>query len=254
MRPSLSRAFCETQCGRVHAIAKAGRLRPIIEDVTQMRIATRTGNRGARYEHGRVADLRHIEFRDRLPEARPAGAGIEFGPGVVERGVAADAAIESVTFRLRIFAGEGLFGISLARYRKGERLVALELRLPLRVCLHDFGFLHDANTFSGCAEILDRHRRGRGAEGMTRPHNRGRSSKRQNRGGAEKKCAPRRVILDGGRLRIAIHKSVSCSRTAFTAHFARYDAFVTRKPGDWLTRRLTCAESPVSYTHLRAHE
>ena len=40
----------------------------------------------------RVLDVDDVLLGDRLPEARPAGAGIEFRVGSEERGVAADAA------------------------------------------------------------------------------------------------------------------------------------------------------------------
>src|SRR5512147_657122 len=74
----------ELQGDRVHAVAQAGRARPVVEDVPQVPLAAGAVHLGADREEGLV-DLRLDVGRiDGLVEARPAGAGLELGGGVEE--------------------------------------------------------------------------------------------------------------------------------------------------------------------------
>src|SRR6202044_946126 len=66
----------ECQGCRVDAIAQPRRRRPVVKDVAQVRI---TPFAGYRHTHAPavVFGFRNVLFGDRLPEARPAGTGIE---------------------------------------------------------------------------------------------------------------------------------------------------------------------------------
>src|SRR5689334_12669891 len=74
----------------VHAIAQAGRLRAIVEDVTEMAAATAAMHLGAQHAEGAVFRLADRVLQ-RLIEARPAGAAFELGVRREQRQVAAGA-------------------------------------------------------------------------------------------------------------------------------------------------------------------
>src|ERR1700686_5785476 len=61
----------------VHAVAQAGRLRPVVEDVTEMAAATAAVNFGARHPEGPVFGLADGVL-ERLVKTWPAGAAFEF--------------------------------------------------------------------------------------------------------------------------------------------------------------------------------
>src|SRR5574337_82976 len=82
---SSGRAWHETQGHRVHAIAQAGRPWTVVEDMAEMAVATGATDRGAAHAEQAVAAFDHVARGDRLPEAGPAGAGVELGGGVVQR-------------------------------------------------------------------------------------------------------------------------------------------------------------------------
>ncbi len=63
--------------------------------MAEVGVAAAAGNFGAGDAEGAVDFLDDIFLGDGLIEAGPAGAGIEFGGGVEESGVAADAAEDS---------------------------------------------------------------------------------------------------------------------------------------------------------------
>src|SRR5271170_8356033 len=86
----------EVERHRIHAVTKPGRARPIVEDVPEVRLAALAGHIGALHPEGVVAALQDIQTRDRLPEARPAGARIELGARVEQNRGAADAGVEAV--------------------------------------------------------------------------------------------------------------------------------------------------------------
>src|SRR5258707_10610545 len=74
----------------VHAVAQAGRLRPVVEHMTEMTAATAAVHLGAQHAErpvGRGAD----GVFERLVETRPAGAAFELGLGGEQRQVAAGA-------------------------------------------------------------------------------------------------------------------------------------------------------------------
>src|SRR4051812_35405916 len=122
----------EAQRNAVHAVTEPGRLRPVVEDVAEMRFAKRAGYLGAGHAEAGVVGREHVLLGDRLPEARPAGAGIILGVGDEERVVATDAAIEAGRMVVPIGAGEGRLGALLAGHAEGERRKEL---LPLGFAL-----------------------------------------------------------------------------------------------------------------------
>src|SRR5262245_59001062 len=71
------RSALEAKGRRVDAVAKAGRLGPVVEHMAQRSLARRAAHLGARHEEAPVGVLVHGGVLDGLPEARPPGAGIE---------------------------------------------------------------------------------------------------------------------------------------------------------------------------------
>ena len=86
----------EVERHRVHAVAQSGRPRSVAEDVPEMRVAAGAADGRAQHAEAVAGTFDDIEARDRLPETRPAGAGVELRLRIEECGVAADAAIEAV--------------------------------------------------------------------------------------------------------------------------------------------------------------
>ena len=82
----------EGQRGRVHAIAQAGRTRAVVEDVAEMGVALGASHLVARHPQAGVAVSLDVLLGDGLPEARPAGAGVELGRRREQRILAAHAA------------------------------------------------------------------------------------------------------------------------------------------------------------------
>ena len=67
----------EAQRRGVHTVAKPGRLRAVVEDVTEMRVAEFAAYGGAHHAEGGVPLLDDVLLSDGSPEAGPAGAGLE---------------------------------------------------------------------------------------------------------------------------------------------------------------------------------
>src|SRR5580704_2485879 len=74
----------------VHAVAQAGRLRPVVEDVTEMAAAAAAVNFGPQHPEGAVFGFADGVLQ-RLIKTRPAGAALEFGFRREQRQVAAGA-------------------------------------------------------------------------------------------------------------------------------------------------------------------
>src|SRR5258707_14983747 len=71
------RRWMEYQRKAVHAVAQAGRLRPIIENVTEMAAAAAAVDFGPQHPEGAVFGFAD-GIVERLIETRPAGAALEF--------------------------------------------------------------------------------------------------------------------------------------------------------------------------------
>src|SRR5579871_5987716 len=74
----LRRRRVEHQREAVHAVAQAGRLGAVIEDVAEMAAATAAVHLGTDHAEGTVLRFAN-RVLERLIEARPAGAAFEFG-------------------------------------------------------------------------------------------------------------------------------------------------------------------------------
>ena len=74
---------------------RAGRMGSVVEDVAQMGLALVAHDLDPPHAVARVGHFAHGLAIDRLPEARPTGAGIELGLGTEQRRAAADATIDA---------------------------------------------------------------------------------------------------------------------------------------------------------------
>ena len=141
------RLLYETQRGGVHAVAETGGLGAVVEDVAEVRVTFCARDGGADHTERNVANLSNIFPGDRLPEARPSGAGIEFGAGVEERIVAADAAVDAFVVEVPVLPGKGHLGVGAAC---DVECVFGKLFAPIVFGLHDFG---DADLFEALAVV-----------------------------------------------------------------------------------------------------
>src|SRR5271157_3784093 len=107
-------ALDEEQRRRIHAVAQAGRLGAIVEDVSQVRVTFCTQHLVAGHAKAAVRVLLYVLLRDRFPEARPAGAGIELGGGGEQGVLAAHATEDAFGMQVPVLAGERLLGTVLA--------------------------------------------------------------------------------------------------------------------------------------------
>src|SRR5271155_5314270 len=88
---TLARGRCprvELKRKTVHAVAQAGRLRTVVENVAEMTAATAAMNFGAQHTEGAILMLPH-GILQRLPEARPSSAAFVFRLRGEQRQVAA---------------------------------------------------------------------------------------------------------------------------------------------------------------------
>src|SRR5690348_8466451 len=72
--------WAERHRNTVHAIAQPGRLRTVVEHVTEVTTAAPTEHLGACHADAVVLALEYGTV-ERLPETRPPGAAVEFGVG-----------------------------------------------------------------------------------------------------------------------------------------------------------------------------
>src|SRR6202047_5488174 len=93
----------------VHAIAQAGRLWPVVEDVTEMAAATAAVNFGPQHPEGAVFGLADGILK-RLIKARPAGAALEFGFRGEQRQGAAGAGKKALAMFVQQGAGTRALG------------------------------------------------------------------------------------------------------------------------------------------------
>src|SRR6266852_3469205 len=121
----------EHQAKAVDAIAQAGRLRSVVEDMAEMAATAAAMHLGPRHAVGAVLCLAEPIFQ-RLVEARPAGAAFEFGVGRKQRQVAAGAGEDALAMLLQQRARSRPFSAVLA-----QDLVLLrrQLRAPLGIGL-----------------------------------------------------------------------------------------------------------------------
>src|SRR3984893_15513848 len=127
----------EYQRKAVHAVAQAGRLRPIVENVTEMAAAAAAVDFGPQHPKGAVFGLADGVV-ERLIKTRPAGAALEFRLRGEQRQVAAGAGEDALAMLLEQRARSRTLGALLA-----QDLVLLrrQLRAPFRIGLLDLEFL-----------------------------------------------------------------------------------------------------------------
>lgn len=119
----------------IDAVATARGRRPVVEDVTQMGIAPGTKDLGTHHTVAPVRLLNHGIGRNRAPEARPTGSGIEFFQRAKDRALATHAAIGSRGLGLAILAGKWPLGPLFAT---DLILLGGENFAPFRVAMDNF--------------------------------------------------------------------------------------------------------------------
>src|SRR4029077_4731779 len=133
-------AFEKCECDCVHAVAQSSWRWSVVEYVSKMRAAART-----RYFHSKDCRKRaafvYRFFADRLPETRPAGTGIEFCLGAVERIAARGANVNAFAMIERVTAGRRTLSACSTHHVKLERR---HDELPLAIRKIDF--LIDRNS------------------------------------------------------------------------------------------------------------
>src|SRR6267143_1020886 len=127
----------EYQRKAVHAVAQAGRLRPIVENVTEMAAAAAAVDFGSQHPEGAVFGLADGVL-ERLIKTRPAGAALEFRLRGEQRQVAAGAGEDALAMLLEQRARSRTLGALLAQ---DVILLRRQLRAPFRIGLFDLEFL-----------------------------------------------------------------------------------------------------------------
>src|SRR2546430_5780145 len=127
----------EHEAKAVDAIAQAGRLRSVVEDMAEMAAAAAAMHLGGGHAEGAVLGLAERIFQ-RLIEARPAGAAFEFGVGRKQRQVAAGAGEDALAMLLQERARSRPFGAVLTQ---DIVLLRRQLRAPFGIGLFDLEFL-----------------------------------------------------------------------------------------------------------------
>src|SRR6266550_1587473 len=131
------RGRVEYQRKAVHAVAQAGRLRSVVEDVTEMAAAAAAMNFGPQHPQGPVFGLADGVL-ERLIKTRPAGAALEFRLRSEQRQVAAGAGEDALAMLLEQRARSRTLGALLAQ---DVILLRRQLRAPFRIGLFDLEFL-----------------------------------------------------------------------------------------------------------------
>src|SRR5260221_9236240 len=130
----------EYQRKAVNAVAQTGRLRPVVEDVTEMAAAAPAVNFGAQHPEGAVFGLADGVV-ERLIETRPAGAALELRLRGEQRQVAAGAGEGALTMLFQERARSRALGAFLAQ---DLILLRRQLRAPFGIGLFDLEFLGGA--------------------------------------------------------------------------------------------------------------
>jgi len=138
-------------------------LRTVVEDMPQVCAATRTDYLHALQKQASILMPAYVLRRDRRPEARPAGAGIEFRIRGEQRRTAANAAEDARLMPPGVGPAERKIGASLSRH---VELVGAELLAPFAIRVNDSLQLRNARRLSGVIEVRDGHVRGGAVIGM----------------------------------------------------------------------------------------
>ena len=120
----------------VHAVAVAGGLRAVGEDVAEVGATGRAADLGADHEVRAVLDELDLGRVDGLPEARPPAAGVELHLGAEQRRVAHDAVVGAGVLGVPVLAAEGPLGARVLGdlvLQRGEPLLQLVVARDLRL-------------------------------------------------------------------------------------------------------------------------
>src|SRR3979411_2470667 len=131
------RGRVEHQRKAVHAVARAGRLRSVVEDVTEMAAAAAAMNFGPQHPQGPVFGLADGVL-ERLIKTPPAGAALELRLRSEQWQVAAGAGEDALAMLLEERARSRTLGALLAQ---DVILLRRQLRAPFRIGLFDLEFL-----------------------------------------------------------------------------------------------------------------
>src|SRR5438067_2992184 len=119
--PAVIVARREVERRRVDAIAQAGRVRAVREEVAQMSAAMAARDLGPPHPERIVFLRRDVALLDDVVEARPTRPRFELRPRIEERFVAHDAAIRSLAMVVPVRAGKRRLGARLLGYRVLDR-------------------------------------------------------------------------------------------------------------------------------------
>jgi len=104
----------ENQREAIHAIAQAGRLRSIVENVPKMTTAAVAMHLGADHAEGAILGRPDSVFQ-RLIEARPTGAALKLGLGREKRMIATGTGENTLAVLIQERAGPGALGALVAQ-------------------------------------------------------------------------------------------------------------------------------------------
>src|ERR1039457_6990039 len=103
-------ALHEVERGRVHAVAQAGGLGAVIEEVAQVRVTLDAPHLRALHADAAVGVDLDVLFGNGRPEAGPAGARVELSLRAEQGILAAHATENPLGVQLPVLAGEGALG------------------------------------------------------------------------------------------------------------------------------------------------
>src|SRR5215211_3129717 len=129
--PNLALVPLQVECDAVHAPPlPAGLLRPVVKDVAEVRVAACAAHLRADHPVRAVLDELDGIRRDRLGEARPAGARVVLRPAIKERVAAGGAVVEALFVGVHVLTGERALG---RRFAQDGVLLRREPLAPLLV-------------------------------------------------------------------------------------------------------------------------
>jgi len=140
------------ECDGVHTVAQPSWRRSVIEDMSEMRSAPRARNFHSEDRGGRAAFVNRF-FADRLRETWPAGARIKLGCGVEQRGITANATVETFVVQVPVLPRKRHLGAVMAGDIKH---VGRKLLPPFAIALHDLGNMNRAFALTGIGEFHNR--------------------------------------------------------------------------------------------------
>jgi hypothetical protein len=125
--------------GGIHAVAQASRFWAVVENVSEVRVASLAEHFVSLHSVTVISLADDIGFRDWRPEAWPASTRLKFCIGFEEVIVATDAPVNAFLVIVPILTGEGAFSAFASGYFV---LFTGELLFPFGVCLDDL-FAHN---------------------------------------------------------------------------------------------------------------